>query len=101
MFRQRFFVPACEAVGLDGLRVHDLRHTAVALWIASGANPKQVATRAGHTSVSFTLDRYGHLMPDADDALVDALDADARRVLPGATGTRRVLELPKQIGASD
>ena len=34
---------------------------AVALWIAAGAGPKEVATRAGYTSVSFTLDRYGHL----------------------------------------
>jgi hypothetical protein len=47
----------------------------VALWIAAGANPKEVAARAGHTSVSFTLDRYGHLYPDADQALRDRLDA--------------------------
>jgi integrase len=47
-----------QAAGLDGLRIHDLRHTAVALWIAAGANPKEVAARAGHASVSFTLDRY-------------------------------------------
>ena len=43
--------------GLEGLRIHDLRHTAVALWIAAGANPKEVSARAGHSSVSFTLDR--------------------------------------------
>ncbi|HSO54944.1 MAG TPA: integrase [Actinomycetes bacterium] len=47
---------------------------AVALWIAAGAGPKEVATRAGHTSVSFTLDRYGHLYPEADRALRDRLD---------------------------
>ena len=58
-----------------GLRIHDLRHMAVALWIAAGAGPKEVATRAGHTSVSFTLDRYGHLYPEADTALRDRLDA--------------------------
>jgi integrase len=51
-------VPATEAAGLQGLRIHDLRHTA--LWIAAGAAPKEVAVRAGHTSVSFTVDRYGH-----------------------------------------
>jgi integrase len=60
---------------LDGLRIHDLRHTAVALWIAAGANPKEVAARAGHTSVSFTLDRYGHLYPESDATLRDRLDA--------------------------
>jgi integrase len=55
------------------LRPHDLRHTAVALWIAAGANPKEVATRAGHTSVAFALDRYGHLFPEADERLRDRL----------------------------
>jgi integrase len=73
-FRHRIWRPATRAAALDGLRIHDLRHTAVALWIAAGANPKEVAARAGHTSVSFTLDRYGHLYPEADQALRDRLD---------------------------
>ena len=47
----------------------------VALWIATGANPKQVSTRAGHTSVSFTFDRYGSLFEDADETLAVLLDA--------------------------
>jgi hypothetical protein len=74
-FRARIWRPATRAAGLHGLRIHDLRHTAVALWIAAGANPKEVAARAGHTSVSFTLDRYGHLYPESDAALRDRLDA--------------------------
>jgi integrase len=74
-FRARVWRPATRKAELDGLRIHDLRHTAVALWIAAGAGPKEVATRAGHTSVSFTLDRYGHLYPEADTALRDRLDA--------------------------
>jgi integrase len=81
-FRNRIWRPATEAAGLTGLRIHDLRHTAVALWIAAGASPKEVAVRAGHTSVSFTLDRYGHLYPEADTRLRDRLDtlhASARR----------------------
>jgi integrase len=75
LFRRRFWLPAVKAAGLDGLRIHDLRHTAVALWIAAGANPKEVAARAGHASVSFTLDRYGHLYPEADLTLRERLDA--------------------------
>jgi len=65
----------------------------VALWIAAGASPKEVAARAGHTSVSFTLDRYGHLYPEADEALrsrLDALFVDGR----GTGG--RVIELPAE-----
>ena len=67
------WLPATLAANLTGLRIHDLRHTAVALWIAAGP-PKEVATRAGHTSVSFVLDRYGHLFPESDAALRDRLD---------------------------
>jgi integrase len=58
-FRACFWVPATKAAGLQGLRIHDLRHTAVARWIAAGATPKG-SPCGGPTSVSFTLDRYGH-----------------------------------------
>jgi integrase len=74
-FRYRIWRSATTAVGLEALRIHDLRHTAVALWIAAGASPKEVAVRAGHSSVSFTLDRYGHLYPESDASLRDRLDA--------------------------
>lgn len=35
---------------LAPIEVHDMRHTAVAIRIAAGANPKQIAAWAGHTS---------------------------------------------------
>jgi hypothetical protein len=73
--RTKVWLPAVRAARLEPLRPHDLRHTAVALWIAAGANPKEVAVRAGHTSVSFTLDRYGHLFEGHDAELRDRLDA--------------------------
>jgi integrase len=84
-FRHWIWLPATKAAGLTGLRIHDLRHTAVALWIAAGANPKAVSARAGHASVSFTLDRYGHLYPEADVQLRDHLDA----LIEDATAPRR------------
>jgi integrase len=96
LFRARVWQPAIRVAGLDGLRIHDLRHTAVALWIAAGANPKEVSVRAGHSSVSFTLDRYGHLYPEADAALRDRLDALYGTALP--TPTSPVVRLPRRIG---
>jgi integrase len=78
LWRQRFWVPAVKKAGLVHLRPHDLRNTAVALWIAAGGNPKEVTTRAGHSSVSFALDRYGHLFPGSEQELNDALDALAK-----------------------
>jgi integrase len=74
-WRRRVWQPAVDAAGLAPLRPHDLRHTAVALWIAVGANVLEVARRAGHTSSAFTMDRYGHLFPEADQALSDRLAA--------------------------
>ena len=65
-FRRRYFHPAVQAAGLDPLRPHDLRHSAISLWIASGANPKVVQVKAGHSSIRVTYDRYGHLFPDYD-----------------------------------
>lgn len=80
LLRRRIWAPAVDRAGLTPLRMHDLRHTAISLWIAAGANPKQIAVRAGHTSVSVVLDRYGHLLPQHDDALIAALE----RPRPGA-----------------
>jgi integrase len=65
--------PATLAAGLEGLKVHELRHTFVGLWVDAGANFKEVSVRARHPSVAFTLDTYGHLY-DQSDALADRLD---------------------------
>jgi integrase len=89
-FRIKVWLPAVRAAGLAPLRPHDLRHTAVALWIAAGANPKEVSARAGHTSVSFTLDRYGHLLPGHDDELRDRLDAMHAQGLRAAVQRRAI-----------
>jgi integrase len=79
-WRSRFWTPATRAAGLAPLRVHDMRHTAVALWIAAGANPKQLAAWARHTSVAVVLDRYGHLFEGHEAAVLSRLDAFAECV---------------------
>lgn len=61
-----------DAEGAPAWGLHALRHAAVSLWIAQGVDPKRVSTWAGHSSVSFTLDVYGHLWPDEDSASVAA-----------------------------
>ncbi|MGH9014880.1 MAG: tyrosine-type recombinase/integrase [Acidimicrobiia bacterium] len=74
-WRARCWQPAVRASGLGHVRPHDLRHTAVSLWIAAGASPKQIAAWAGHTSVSVVLDRYGHLYPGHEADVLTRLDA--------------------------
>lgn len=82
LWRRRIWQPATVRAGVAPLRPHDLRHTAVALWIAAGASPKEVAARAGHTSVVTVLDRYGHLLPGTEERVTDALEAMARGARP-------------------
>jgi integrase len=77
-WRARQWRPAIKAAGLEPLRPHDLRHTAVSLWVAAGASPKQIASWAGHTSVSVVLDRYGHLVPGHEGAVLDRLEGLAQ-----------------------
>ncbi|MGH9223791.1 MAG: tyrosine-type recombinase/integrase, partial [Acidimicrobiales bacterium] len=75
-FRLNHWLRATRAAGLTGLRVHDLRHTAVSLAInLSNAHPKAVQVRFGHSSIQQTYDRYGHLFPQMDQAIADDLDA--------------------------
>lgn len=74
-FARRVWAPAVRDLGLDGLRFHDLRHTAVALAISTGAHPKALQERMGHSSVKVTLDRYGHLYEGLDAQIANGLDA--------------------------
>ncbi|MEX2203747.1 MAG: tyrosine-type recombinase/integrase [Actinomycetota bacterium] len=83
-FRRRVWLPAVRRAGLEPLRFHDLRHTAAALAIASGAHPKAIQERLGHSTITVTLDRYGHLFPSLDEELAERLDVMAR----GAAGSR-------------
>jgi integrase len=70
-FWNHYFAPALRRAGVS-CRFHDLRHTSVALAIAEGAHPKAIQTRMGHSSINVTLDRYGHLFPELDEAIADS-----------------------------
>ncbi len=74
-WRQRVWGPSLRRSGVPHLRFHDLRHTAAALAIASGAHPVLVQRRLGHANMTVTLGVYGHLFPEADEDVADRLDA--------------------------
>jgi hypothetical protein len=74
-FRHRIFRPAVRRTKLTGMRFYDLRHTYAALMVVAGAHPKYLQAQMGHSSIRVTLDLYGHLFPDANRGLLDALDA--------------------------
>ena len=75
-FRKRVFYPACRRAGIEPLpHVHDLRHTAVALAIQVGMHPVAIKELAGHSSITTTLDVYGHLFKTLHEISADELDA--------------------------
>jgi integrase len=43
--------------------------------IAQGENPKYISTQAGHSSIQITMDRYGHLFPDAKRTAATRMEA--------------------------
>jgi integrase len=83
------------------LRVHDLRHTAASLAVASSATVKAVQRQLGHLSATVTLDRYAHLWPDELDTLSEALDelklgppADFSRTVPSVGAVVHLRQAP-------
>jgi hypothetical protein len=69
-------VKRCQAADAKFPRVtvHELRHTAASLMIASGANVKTAQAQLGHKTATMTLDQYGHLFPDDLDDVADKMD---------------------------
>src|SRR5215469_1899155 len=59
----------------EGFRFHDLRHYFASALIHSGVAITTVQARVRHESVKTTLDVYGHLWHDQDDASRDAMRA--------------------------
>lgn len=94
-FRHRVWMRLVQAVGLQGLTIHGLRHTAASLYISAGTPPKVVQRILGHGSVIITMDLYGHLYPDE-------MDVWAARLEDIATGStmwpERGQSAPEEVG---
>lgn len=60
--------------GVPAIRIHDLRHSHVALLIEHNISPLVIAERLGHESVDITLGTYGHLYPNKQKEVADILD---------------------------
>ena len=68
-----------EEAGLAPIRLHECRHTYAAFMIAAGINAKALSTYMGHSSITITLDRYGHLLPGNETEAASMLEAWLQR----------------------
>ena len=64
---KREFRRLLEAAGIRPIRLYDLRHTAATLAVAAGVSVKVISDQLGHASISFTLERYSHVLPSIQD----------------------------------
>ena len=64
---------AIKEANLPYIRMHDFRHSHASYLISKGVNMYTVSRRLGHASIQMTIDRYTHLMPDAQDEVIKAI----------------------------
>jgi integrase len=101
-FRRTVWRPAVRRADLEPLRIHDLRHSCVSISVAAGAHPKQIQALLGHSSITVTFDRYGHVFESLSDELAARVDEVAREAaavsganpVPVETGKAAVVILP-------
>ncbi len=75
---------AWARAGLEPIGLHECRHTFASLMIAADVNAKALSAYMGHSSVTITLDRYGHLMPGNESEAAARLDAYLAEAVAGA-----------------
>jgi integrase len=76
---------AWRAAGLRRITLHECRHSFASLMIGAGVNLKALSTFCGHANIGITLDKYGHLLPGAEDEAAARLD----QFLDAAAGKAR------------
>lgn len=68
----RTYQSFARRLGVEGAKLHDLRHFHASVMLQNGASLLLVSRRLGHASVSTTGDVYGHLLPGAQKEAANA-----------------------------
>lgn len=64
-----------EEAGLKAVAFHACRHSFVSFAIAAGLNAKAISSYAGHSQISTTYNRYGHLLDGHEAQAASLLDS--------------------------
>ena len=68
------WIKLIKRCGLDGIRLHDARHTHATLLFKSGVSAKVIQERLGHSSVAFTMNTYAHVSPGMQKQAANQFD---------------------------
>jgi integrase len=77
---------AWKDTGLTPIGLHECRHSYAAYMIAAGINSKALSTYMGHSSITITLDRYGHLLPGNETHAATLLETWLNRTIHDRPG---------------
>lgn len=80
--------------GLEGLRIHDLRHTFASVGAAAGDSLLVIGALLGHRDQA-TTQRYAHLSNDPVRAAADRIAGHISAVMKGGAGGAEVVTLAK------
>ncbi len=72
--RRTVFYSLLKKAKLPKIRVHDIRHTYASLLLQAGAPIHYVKEQMGHSSITTTVDLYGHCQPNVNRDAVNKLD---------------------------
>ena len=68
------WIKLVRRIGLQGIRLHDARHSHASLMLKAGIHPKIVQERLGHASIQITLDTYSHVAPGLQEAAANRFE---------------------------
>jgi integrase len=80
--------------GLDGVRLHDLRHSFASVGVAGGLSLPMIGALLGHTQ-PVTTQRYAHLAADPLKQANDLIGSRIAAAMKGSSGAE-VVTLPKR-----
>ena len=70
---KRAFAAACKAAGIENLRAHDLRHTAITRWVQTGLPVAEVMRLSGHRTLNVAF-RYINTDDETARRAAEAMD---------------------------
>jgi len=73
-FTRRYYRPIIRSAGVPYVKFHELRHTHMTLLLERNVHPKVAQARAGHSSISITMDTYSHVSPEIERGAANMMD---------------------------
>lgn len=92
---KRPWAAVCKRAGLDGVRLHDLRHTNASVGAGAGLGLPVIGRLLGHSSPTTTA-RYAHLADDPLKRAADRIGGDIARAMGDGSPEGDVVPIRRQ-----